>query len=97
MIDKYLTYLHEKEKEVKIHPKRKTASSWALAGPLDDIAATAVGGSSLLKKGPILPKIRDVVVGTAVMMSLFEIYRLVRSFFDKCTRDCGRFKIISCR
>jgi len=103
-INNYLNYLHEKDnKAVKIHPKRKEIDSIAgIANPLDDIVfggAGATGAYKAVKKaGGSTAKALGAggvgVAGGLVMGAAFVAgYRLIRSWFDKCTSTCGTYKV----
>jgi hypothetical protein len=103
-LDDYLTYLHEdKDKEVKIHPRRKEISSIAaIANPVDDIVFGAIGMkgamTKLKSKANTLPKkvgVGALGVGAGIAAGAAAIagYREIRSWFDKCTKQCGTFQV----
>jgi len=107
-LNKYLTYLDEDDKKqdlnkVKIHPKRKLASSIAgYANPVDDYVAGAVGLGAAIKTmkskavGP-MSKAAAYGLGAAagVAGSALAVagYREIRSWFDSCTKTCGTFAV----
>jgi hypothetical protein len=104
-LDDYLTYLHEDEnkKDVKIHPRRKEISSIAaIANPVDDIVFGAIGlkgaMTKLKSKANTIPKkvgVGALGVGAGIAAGAAAIagYREIRSWFDKCTKQCGTFQV----
>jgi len=100
-LDNYLDYLHEED--VKIHPKRKEISSIAgIADPVDDVVfggGGAIGAYQAVKKaGGSTAKALGAggvgVAGGLIAGAAFVAgYRLIRSWFDKCTSPCGTFEI----
>jgi len=102
----YLTYLQEEDdKNVKIHPRRKELSSIAaVANPFDDIAFGALGAGTVMKKfdkaknaASGLKRVGMVGAGAAIGIAggaaMIAGYRVIRSMFDNCTKQCGTFQV----
>ena len=101
MLNIYLKYLHEDDEDVKINPKRKTFMSVAgVANPADDIIFGLTGGATLFKASKDASKFErygkkalgfgaGVVLGAAFVAG----YRIIRSWFDKCTKQCGLYSV----
>lgn len=93
----YKIYLDE-----KIHPKRKDAASWFAATPASDVAIAGITGGSAYKAGKaaglagktIAKNVAlHTVKGASISFAGYAIYRILRGFFDKCTKQCGTLEI----
>ena len=103
LLEKYLQELNKKD-DIKIHPKRKTGMSIAgLADPLDDYAFAAIGAKKFLDKVKAKPNASimrkaggmaaGAAIGVAAGAAMIAGYRIIRSWFDKCTKTCGTFQV----
>jgi len=102
ILDTYLEELNKQDlNNVKIHPKRKTAMSVAaLANPADDVLFGAMGAGSALKAAKDASKLKKfgaaaggIAIGVAMSAALIAGYRLIRSKFDRCTKECGTYTV----
>ncbi len=96
----YQIYLAEKN--TKIHPKLKSGASWFAATPASDVAlAVGMGGKSYRagKAAGLAGKTiaKNVTLhtakGAAISLAAYAAYRVIRSWFDKCEKQCGRLEI----
>lgn len=102
IINKYLNFLNEKDKQEKIHPKLKSAVSWFAVSPASDVVVAGAGAGSAFKSGLKKGLTRSAITRNIVshstksfLMGLgaFTGYRFLRSWLDKCEKECGREEI----
>lgn len=79
------------EKEVKIHAKRKAGMSFAAVAPIDDVLAAGATIKTLRDKNASKMKKAKTLAGVAAGLAAYGGYRLIRSYLDKCTKQCGTY------
>lgn len=75
------------------HPYRKTFFAH-YGGPTGSVVSGATKGAIIASTGGGAKKaIAGGVLGAGAGLAQWAGYRLIRSTFDKCTKECGTFKI----
>lgn len=99
IIENYLFFLNEED---KIHPKAKEGASWFAATPASDVAVAGITGGTAYKTGKAAGLAGKTIAknvalhtakGAALSLAGYAAYRVIRSWFDKCTKACGTLEI----
>lgn len=81
------------EKEIKIHPKRKSSMSFLAVAPIDDVLAAGATIKTLKNKNISRMKKAKTIGMLGAGLAAYGVYRYIRSLYDKCTKTCGTYEL----